>query len=570
MPKDIKTALVDLRFDYPNGTPDIKGNVINSLKQCKPVLDELKSLGFNTIVIALDAPINLTTGQIDLGNPKDGTNRALPKDLWKIVDYAKSIGLDTFLKLSPVDHQYDFTLNASTKFGSGVTIEQVLSNVAAYQTQVAKTAEQHKVSGMYVGDFNWGLDTAQYAGNWQSLINSVRSVFTGKIMYLAGYDNAVWPLTDIITASADSTIISTTPIYDLVDAVNGYYKALDQTNIIQKFINLSIKYNKPVMLDNFSHNAANPGIGNSVDAWSVMMDDPLKIDDLNLTANPRQQEVAFKAFLEVANNQLNDYIVGIGVNEWDPWGQARWIKKPTDNFGKMWLLQQTLGKDLWDNTKVKSVLKTYLSGDNDFHTLHFSSQQSEQLTGFNNSTDTAIFKSNLSGASISINKDKITVSSAQDGVDTLTNIERLEFADYNLAFDKNSEKLYNLYQATDRTITPEDFGFWLCQLDQGVKLSKIADAFITSDEFRSDFNVAATDRWLTNDDIKFVIDKVYDNLFDKDPTTKELKTYSNSILKHKTTVGEFITKLSDSPQAYTHFDQIELVGVAYTPSYDLI
>lgn len=569
MSVDIKTALLDLRFDYPNNTPDIKGNTINSLKQCKPAINEIKSLGFNTVVIALDVPINLTTGQIDLGNAKDSTNRALPKDLWKIVDYAKSIGINTYLKLSPVDHQYDFTLSGSTNFGPGITIEQVLHNVGTYQTQIAKIAEQHGVAGIYVGDFNWGLDTAQYANSWQSLINSVRSVFTGKIMYLAGYDNAVWPMTDIITFN-DGYLISNTTNYHLTDIVRGYYDSLTHTNIIQRVIDLTNKYNKPLLLDGFSQNKANPGAGNTVDAWSVMMSNPLHLDDLNLTPYPHQQAVAFAAFLEVANNQLNNYISGFGINEWAPWSQARWIKNPTTESGKMWNLQQTLGNNLWDNALVKSVLKKYLTTESDFHTLHFSSQQSDQLIGFNNSTDTAVFLGSLVESVITVNNKEITVSNNYDGTDRLIDIERLEFVDYNLAFDKNAEKLYNLYQATDRTITPEDFGLWLSRLDNEVKLSSIANAFVTSDEFRLDFNVAATDQWLTNDNIKFVIDAVYTNLFDRSSTTKELKTYFNLISKHKITVGEFITKLSDSAPAYDQFNQVELVGVAYTPSYDLI
>jgi hypothetical protein len=80
-------AYIDLRFDYSNPNPvDVNGQLVNSLQEIAHLIGNLKTIGFNSISIAVQVPIDLRTGQVNLGSFNTNDNRALPQDLWKIVE----------------------------------------------------------------------------------------------------------------------------------------------------------------------------------------------------------------------------------------------------------------------------------------------------------------------------------------------------------------------------------------------------------------------------------------------------------------------------------------------------
>lgn len=76
-------------------------------------------------------------------------------------------------------------------------------------------------------------------------------------------------------------------------------------------------------------------------------------------------------------------------------------------------------------------------------------------------------------------------------IDTLTNIERLEFGDgSSLALDvgagQNAGSAYRLYQAAfDRKPDTDGLNYWIAEMDNGQNIGQIAQSFVDSNEFKA-------------------------------------------------------------------------------------
>jgi hypothetical protein len=81
-----------------------------------------------------------------------------------------------------------------------------------------------------------------------------------------------------------------------------------------------------------------------------------------------------------------------------------------------------------------------------------------------------------------------TVSSAAEGIDTLTNVERIQFGNETLALDISgvAGQAYRVYQAAFNRV-PDNGGlkYWISQMDAGMSQLEVAARFVDSDEFRS-------------------------------------------------------------------------------------
>ena len=89
-----------------------------------------------------------------------------------------------------------------------------------------------------------------------------------------------------------------------------------------------------------------------------------------------------------------------------------------------------------------------------------------------------------------------TTVSGPDGVDTLTNVERLQFADAFLAFDTdgNAGQTYRLYQAAfNRTPDLSGLGGWIAAMDAGMTPIQVATSFMASAEFQTLYGSSPTD-----------------------------------------------------------------------------
>ncbi len=105
-------------------------------------------------------------------------------------------------------------------------------------------------------------------------------------------------------------------------------------------------------------------------------------------------------------------------------------------------------------------------------------------------TDTVVFQGARANYNIALGAGGITVTdnTGVDGVDVLANVERLHFANADIAFDHygTAGSAFRMYQAAfDRTPDSVGFGFWIRQLDNGVNRFDVAQAFMNSPEAKA-------------------------------------------------------------------------------------
>lgn len=166
--------------------------------------------------------------------------------------------------------------------------------------------------------------------------------------------------------------------------------------------------------------------------------------------------------------------------------------------------------------------------------------------------DTGVYASSFSSHTITNNGSTITVSSNfdSDGTDTLSNIERLRFIDYSVAFDISGAggQAYRVYQATfDRAPDLAGLGYWIKQMDGGMSDPEVAARFIDSAEFRSLYG--------TNPTTTQLVDAFYHNALHRTPDQGGLDFYVNQIDTGQKSVAQVLADLSESPE-----NQLQVIG----------
>lgn len=126
--------------------------------------------------------------------------------------------------------------------------------------------------------------------------------------------------------------------------------------------------------------------------------------------------------------------------------------------------------------------------------------------------DIAVFSGARSAYKITKSATSWNASSALDGSDTLTNVERLQFANETLALDIGGDagQAYRLYQAAFNR-TPDNGGlkYWIGLLDAGVSLPTVGAAFIASAEFQKLYGSSPSN--------ELFVTKLYDNVLHRAP-----------------------------------------------------
>ena len=91
-----RLAIIDYRFDPPASNKDINGHHTTSFEAVKPMIDKSKAIGFTGILLTLQIPVNIKTGLVAYYDQPPNI-KTLPKDLWKVVEYAKNNDMQVWL-----------------------------------------------------------------------------------------------------------------------------------------------------------------------------------------------------------------------------------------------------------------------------------------------------------------------------------------------------------------------------------------------------------------------------------------------------------------------------------------
>lgn len=130
-------------------------------------------------------------------------------------------------------------------------------------------------------------------------------------------------------------------------------------------------------------------------------------------------------------------------------------------------------------------------------------------------TDTGVYVLNRTDYSVTIAGTDLTVvaKTGADGSDVLHGVERLHFADGDVAFDVegNGGDIFRLYQAAfNRAPDLGGLGYWMTQRDHGMDMDTIARGFMQSDEYTKMYGTAPDDAAFLTHTYDNVLHRPYD------------------------------------------------------------
>lgn len=151
-----------------------------------------------------------------------------------------------------------------------------------------------------------------------------------------------------------------------------------------------------------------------------------------------------------------------------------------------YFISSGLGNDRININGGGGRLNVNAGAGNDIITIGLDNHAVDGGAGF----DTAIFTGSRSSFTINQNAATTTVSSktGTNGIDSLTNIERIQFSDASVAFDINGTagQAYRVYQAAfNRKPDLAGLSYWINDMDKGSSLTSVAAGFFQSPEFKA-------------------------------------------------------------------------------------
>ncbi|XLZ71351.1 DUF4214 domain-containing protein [Massilia sp. SR12] len=145
-------------------------------------------------------------------------------------------------------------------------------------------------------------------------------------------------------------------------------------------------------------------------------------------------------------------------------------------------------------------------------------------------------------------------------IDTLLNVERIQFKDAHIAVDVNGVggQVYRLYQAAfDRKPDLQGVGYWMAAAEKGIGLMDIAAGFINSDEFRKLYG--------TNPGNGELIDRFYQNVLHRAPDA-DGRAYWLDVLDRKLVpLNVVLVGFSESAENAAAVAKVIGAGFEYTP-----
>ena len=175
-------------------------------------------------------------------------------------------------------------------------------------------------------------------------------------------------------------------------------------------------------------------------------------------------------------------------------------------------------------------------------------------------TDTLVYNSNSYEVVISKSGASTKLTNPVTGEeDTLTNVERIKFADTAIALDTSGVggQAYRIYQAAFNR-TPDDvgLGYWISGMDSGASLASVASGFVSSDEFKALYGASPTNAQ--------IVTKFYENVLHRAPEFGGYN-YWLGMLNSGLSVSNALAAFSESPENVSGVSGAISNGIRYTP-----
>jgi hypothetical protein len=177
--------------------------------------------------------------------------------------------------------------------------------------------------------------------------------------------------------------------------------------------------------------------------------------------------------------------------------------------------------------------------------------------------DSVIFSGALANYTLNRGASSLTITDKvanRNGVDTLTNIERLQFADTTIAYDIGANQTagsgYMLYKAAfNRTPDSGGLGYWIGKMDSGMSYSDVANNFVTSAEFKTAFGGS-------NPSVNTLVTKLYNNVLNRTPDGGGLAFWQEKLNTGWST-ADVLGYFSNSAENVTNVTPLIANGIQY-------
>ena len=153
-------------------------------------------------------------------------------------------------------------------------------------------------------------------------------------------------------------------------------------------------------------------------------------------------------------------------------------------------------------------------------------------------------------------------SSNRDGIDTLINVERLEFSDAVIAYDiakgSNAGDAYRLYKAAfDRIPDAPGLGFWINGLDnRAITLLQAAQSFINSPEFINLYGVDSSNATF--------VTKLYKHVLNRVPDSAGYQYWDKVLENNPGARANLLADFASSPENIAQVANLIANGIPYT------
>ena len=183
--------------------------------------------------------------------------------------------------------------------------------------------------------------------------------------------------------------------------------------------------------------------------------------------------------------------------------------------------------------------------------LIFSSAGDDYISG-GSGLDTLVLGGKVSDYSMQGSRSQFNLTDhvGHDGVDTISQVERLVFSDGAIALDidGNAGQAYRLYDAAlGRKPDLVGLGYWIDQLDAGASLTEIAETFVHSSEFQNLYG--------SHPSVAALVTELYQNILYRLPDQGGFDYWSNQLRYGKMSVAEVVVAFSESVE-----HQAQIIG----------
>ena len=177
--------------------------------------------------------------------------------------------------------------------------------------------------------------------------------------------------------------------------------------------------------------------------------------------------------------------------------------------------------------------------------------------------DTAVYAGNRANFTVLRSGPVVTVTDTKggEGKDTLTNVERIKFADMSIAIDTDGigGQAYRMYQASfDRAPDLAGLGYWMHLMENGWSLRQMAAGFMNSQEFENLYGSRAP----AND---VFVTKLYNNVLNRAPEAAGYAHWMDILSNGKDTQAGVLLSFSESAENQAQVIGTIQNGFQYTP-----